>query len=98
MDSAPGPADFEDAIGDTFTATDSAGPLPFVLESVERRAATPGAPRGEPFTLAFVAQFTEAMLQRIYTLAHDGLGSLDIFLVPIGPGADGRLRYEAVFN
>jgi hypothetical protein len=30
-------------------------------------------------------------------LDHELLGALDLFLVPIGPGADGQHRYEAVF-
>lgn len=35
--------------------------------------------------------------QGTYTLKQEDLGSLDIFLVPIGPDRDG-MRYEAVFN
>lgn len=35
--------------------------------------------------------------QRIYTLEHDALGALDVFLVPRGPDAHG-MTYEAVYN
>lgn len=35
--------------------------------------------------------------QGTYRVEHDGLGPQDIFLVPLGPDADG-MRYEAVFN
>lgn len=35
--------------------------------------------------------------QGTYRLTHAGLGTLEIFLVPIGPDPVG-MRYEAVFN
>jgi hypothetical protein len=37
------------------------------------------------------------MPQRIYRLQHEELGQLELFLVPIGPDADG-MCYEAVFS
>ncbi len=37
--------------------------------------------------------------QAIYCLEHAEMGQLDLFLVPIGPGADGTgMQYESVFN
>lgn len=35
--------------------------------------------------------------QGTYRLEHDELGTLEIFLVPLGPDAVG-MRYEAIFN
>ena len=35
--------------------------------------------------------------QSTYTLSNEGMGTIDIFLVPIGVDGDG-FRYEAVFN
>src|SRR5687767_6452168 len=35
--------------------------------------------------------------QSTYLLSHEGMGIIDIFLVPIGVDGDG-FRYEAVFN
>jgi hypothetical protein len=35
--------------------------------------------------------------QRIYRIEHATLGAFDLFLVPIGPDAQG-LRYQAVFT
>jgi hypothetical protein len=35
--------------------------------------------------------------QAIYQLEHDRMGTMDIFLVPIGPDGQG-MGYEAVFN
>ena len=52
---------------------------------------------GEPFSLVFLADSADAMPQRIYCLRHERLGTLEMFLVPIGPNHQG-MRYEAIFN
>lgn len=50
------------------------------------------------FSLVFHVKDKEKYLsQRIYTLDHPELGSLDVFLVPLGPDQQGT-RYEAVFT
>ena len=67
------------------------------LDEVTTYGPRPGAPRAEPFSLVFSASGS-VLDQRTYRLEHPVLGALDIFLVPIGPDADGRIRYEAVFN
>jgi hypothetical protein len=51
----------------------------------------------EPFSLIFRGPRTFCVPQRIYKLDHEKLGTLEIFLVPIGPDEKG-MRYEAVFN
>ena len=55
----------------------------------------------ERFALVFHdrAASTEAyLLQAMYTLEHDALGTLQLFIVPIGPDPDRQgMRYEAVF-
>ena len=50
-----------------------------------------------PFSLMFRAPPGTRLPQRIYRLEHDELGMLELFLVPIGPDADG-MCYEAVFS
>ncbi len=50
-----------------------------------------------PFSLWFRGPKQPWVPQRIYTLEHARLGSLDIFLVPIGPDPGGML-YEAIFT
>lgn len=54
----------------------------------------------EPFSLLFQAAADDPVLeqQQIVPLEHPDLGRLEIFLVPLGPDADGRWRYEAVFT
>lgn len=50
-----------------------------------------------PFTLVFRGPAAAAFPQGIYLLQHPVLGSLELFLVPIGPDAQG-MCYEANFN
>lgn len=70
------------------------------LRLVEVRALgrQPHAPRVEPFALEFVGPARPRLEQRIYRLEEATLGSIEIFLVPIGFDPGGGLRYEAVFN
>jgi hypothetical protein len=51
----------------------------------------------EAFSLLFCGPLQPVLPQRIYQVAHAGIGSQDIFLVPIGPQAGG-MGYEAVFT
>jgi hypothetical protein len=45
----------------------------------------------------FRAPLAAVAVQRIYPLDHETLGSLELFLVPIGPDERGLL-YEAIFT
>lgn len=57
-----------------------------------------GGPSGRaPFSLVFRGPAGAVLPQRIYPVEHPQLGSLDIFLVPIGADAAG-VRYEAIFT
>ena len=62
---------------------------------------TPSGPEAQrqraPFSLLFRGPLAPILPQRIYSLAHAELGTFDLFLVPIGPDAQG-MRYEAVFG
>lgn len=53
--------------------------------------------RVDNFSLIFVGPASPFYPQRIYRLSHEKLGELELFLVPVGPDANGML-YEAVFN
>lgn len=57
-----------------------------------------GGPRArrEPFSLVFRGPRAPILPQRIYRMEHARMGAFDLFIVPIGPDAEG-LRYEAVF-
>jgi hypothetical protein len=56
-----------------------------------------GTARRAPFSLIFRGPLDPVLVQRTYRLEHETLGTLEIFLVPIGSNQDG-MRYEAVFN
>jgi hypothetical protein len=53
--------------------------------------------RRAPFSLVFRGPKNVYLPQRIYTVEHEKLGALEIFLVPIQPDGEGS-RFEAVFN
>jgi hypothetical protein len=96
------PEHFEAAVGETFTV--NLGPehsFPLVLATVERLAVHPGregrTKRTQPFTLMFRGPGHFYVEQRIYQLEHERLGTIELFLVPIGPDQEG-MRYEAIFN
>lgn len=50
-----------------------------------------------PFMLVFRSGQAVILPQRIYRLQHAGLGTIDVFLVPIGRDVQGAL-YQAVFS
>lgn len=50
-----------------------------------------------PFSLFFAGALRPYLLQGTYSFDFADLGSVDIFIVPIGPQA-GQMRYEAVFT
>lgn len=56
------------------------------------------APKGRrAFSLVFRGPREPALPQRIYAIGHETMGRMEIFIVPIGPDAEG-MRYEAVFT
>ena len=90
-------ADFTPCLHQAFRVPFEEGAL--LLELVE--AATVGAGDGNagrrpPFSLIFEGPKEPRLEQGIHALEHGTLGTLSIFLVPIGPGGKG-LHYEALF-
>jgi Domain of unknown function (DUF6916) len=71
--------------------TDHAGRIPDTLRA--------------PFSVLFHGPLEPVLPQGIYQLEHDQLGTLELFIVPVGPdepSAPGQaptaMRYEAVFG
>lgn len=94
---------FADRIGDTFHLSATADRT-LQLELVEARSLASDGTRAEgsrrarePFSIVFKGPATPIIPQRIYALTHDGLGSLELFLVPVGPDQGGML-YQAIFT
>jgi len=51
----------------------------------------------EPFSLIFLGPMTVVLPQKTYRVEHEKMGAMEIFLVPIGPNANG-MRFQAIFN
>lgn len=90
----PDYAAFAEQVGASFALATPAGTFTLTLVSADRHPAPPGY---ESFTLLFRGPASPYLPQAIYSLQHDALGSIEIFLVPISQDSQG-LSYEAVFN
>lgn len=51
-----------------------------------------------PFSAVFYGPEEPFLPQSIYPLQHAAFGPFDLFLVPIGPGGEGKMAYEAIFT
>lgn len=92
--------DFDPHLGETFSiALDSGEALE--LKLVETRSLTSDTVESsarQPFGLTFQGGPPDKYLpQRIYDLVHPEMGTLSVFLVPLGPDGDG-MRYEVIFT
>jgi hypothetical protein len=93
---------FQPRVGDTFRIRQPGSETE--AELIEARAlgggperADTGTRRRVPFSLSFRTSLAAPLPQRIYEVAHEEMGSYEIFLVPVGP--DGRgMVYEAIFT
>lgn len=88
-------ADFEARTEDVFRIPTAAGELE--LKLVEVRALGKALRQGGAFSLTFRSPPGPFLPQAIYPLQHPVLGTLDLFLVPLGPKDAGN-SYEAVFT
>jgi hypothetical protein len=93
-------ADFAPWVGTEFrVTTEPANAIAMELVETAPLTASGNLPRRQPFSLVFRGPKDRLLDQRIHTLEHNRLGRLGLFLVPIGPGADGNgLYYQAIFN
>jgi hypothetical protein len=88
-------ADFSPLVGETLELVPPSGPA-FGAVLLDVTPGPPGAGRDQ-FALLFVGGPTPPARQGVYEVHHPRLGSLEIFLVPLGPDHRGQ-RYEAVFG
>lgn len=92
---------FAPSVGETFTL-DAGDAGRIEVELLAARLHDPDAPAEDasgtraPFTLEFRGPADPILAQHIYRLEHPALGSLEIFIVPIGSDEAGT-SYEAVF-
>jgi hypothetical protein len=86
---------FTECLHDTFTLIAPGGET-CPLELIEV-AEKPAAPGNEQFSIVFRETEGHRAPQGIYTLEHERLGRIELFLVPVDEGS-GRIALEAVFN
>ena len=96
---------FEPQVGSTFQIMINGQPsLDLVLAeaedtSIAGQVRDPSI-RNQPISLIFNGPLTPIAPQCNYDLNHLSLGSLQLFLVPIGPDTKSRqvMQYQAIFN
>ena len=81
-----------DAIFDMQTA---GGVVPLKLANTKMVGESGRA--GGAFSLLFVAPAGTSLPQAIYPVKHPALGTMEIFLVPVGPASGGN-SYQAIFT
>jgi len=95
---------FQPHLDETFTVRvdliDSAYPtMDLTLVSVSPLGRPPAADedRRHAFALLFQGPAEPVLAQRMFQVDNERLGSLDLFLVPVGSDREG-MQYEAVFT
>ncbi len=93
---------FEPCIGQEFLIGDGGTSYPVKLAVAASLPVSHCVRKSQPFQLQFhSAEHSAAgfLPQRIYTVSHERLGRMEMFLVPVGPPRDGRggLLYQAIF-
>ncbi|HYH21253.1 MAG TPA: hypothetical protein VD995_21815 [Azospirillum sp.] len=91
--------DFADKIGQPFKIKfEDDVEIDLALTKVELgKHKLPGAAR-DPFSVIFSGPENLRLSQGTFPLEHETLGSLPIFIVPVGQNADGTISYQAVFS
>ena len=84
------PERFRPYRGDRFEIVTEQGPVEAELTSVEDA-------RAGQFSVIWRGPRDRVLPQQIYQVLHPQLGALDLFLVTVGPDAEG-MRYQAVFT
>ena len=90
---------FDPLQGEAFVAESDVDRHTLRLLRVERLRN--GAAGREPFSVLFQGPAEPVIPQQTFTLVHDALGRLAVFMVPVGRDGDprrGPVLYEAVFS
>ena len=88
--------DFRPHVGSPFAVGDDGQDRLLELTAAKESRAHAGAMRAG-FSLLFRGARASMLPQGVHRILHPTLGAMDIFLVPVGPDAQG-MQYEAIFN
>ena len=89
--------DFENCLNQQFTFQLDDGSVELQLTSVEKHPNSDTVNDVQVFSAIFRGDNTITLPQQTYAIEHDTMGSMHLFIVPIGPDDKG-MRYEAVFS
>jgi hypothetical protein len=90
--------DFQPRLGQVFRLRLNAEEqLDLTLAQVHTHTYAPPTQGRRGFSITLKSGYPKALPQAIYTLTHDDIGTMELFLVPIGVQGGG-MCYEAVFN
>jgi hypothetical protein len=89
------PAHFEPHVGQAFAVDANGKQLELKLAEVERLGAA--VREGGAFSLLFLSAPGPFLPQGLYPMRHPALGTLELFIVPLGP-KDGSNRYQVIFT
>lgn len=77
---------------------DGIAPIDLELVEVTQAGAARSPEFRTPFSLIFLGPVSQQyLLQATYRMEHAQMGTLDLFIVPLGP-QQGRMRYQAIFS
>ena len=89
--------DLEPLVDQTFRLSLESGES-YEVKLFEVRKVPGTATHREPFSAIFRSPEGQYLPQSIYTLEHEKIGPLDLFLVPLGSEDGGGMDFEAVFT
>ena len=92
-------SDFQSQLDQVFSIRlDPVKTIDLQLVSVTELSTSSRTESRTPFSLHFLGPISQQyLLQNTYPMVNKTLGTLDIFIVPLGAEA-GRMRYEAIFT
>jgi hypothetical protein len=88
-------ADFEPHVGKDFALQAAGQRISFKLMQVEQLGTA--LREGGAFSLLFTSPPGPFLPQAIYPIGHPDLGTLELFVVPLGP-KDGSNQYQVIFT
>jgi hypothetical protein len=94
MAPVPSSKAFGDCLQTNFAVDAPGGSATLVLLEVQEG---PNSRKMDSFSLLFRGPIAPFFPQAIYRVHHETLGSIELFLAPMGPDRHG-MQYEAVFN